>query len=174
MPRINTTLVPGALVAFLMLASCEGMAAGGETLPAPPFEKYGVSLTFQGKPAAVDLTTDKKAPRFRTVLREGAADGPNFADHYTVVTWGCGAGCQSHAIVDAVSGRVFMVPFTTGNGLAFRRESRLLVADPAEQCADPQLLGPDVSTWFEWDGRTLVRIGSFHIVAPCGPLPNPT
>ena len=46
------------------------------------------------------------ARRLRTMLRIGAASGPNFAGHYTPVTWGCGVACQEFAIVDAKSGRV--------------------------------------------------------------------
>jgi hypothetical protein len=151
----------------------EGSAATvGEALPAPPFERYAVNPGFLGKPAPVDLTTDKHAPRFRTVLRTGAAAGPNFADHYTIVTWGCGSSCQNHAIVDAASGRVYMVPFATALGLAFRRDSRLLVADPAERCATSERLGPDIETLYIWDGQTLAQVGSIRAVAPCGKLPN--
>jgi hypothetical protein len=40
-------------------------------------------------------------------LREGAKNGPNFAGHYTIVTWGCGTACEELGIIDALDGRVF-------------------------------------------------------------------
>src|SRR5262249_16081404 len=37
---------------------------------------------------------------------------PDFAGHYIVATWGCGAGCVMGAIIDAKTGRVYWIPFT--------------------------------------------------------------
>jgi hypothetical protein len=145
-------------------------ASVGDPLPNPPFEEYSVVDSFKGRPAPVDLSSDPKARRYRTMLREGAAEGPNFAGHYTVVTWGCGTECQVHSIVDARTGRVYMFPFVTGYDLAFRRDSRLLVADAVDECLDPQLIGPDESTWYVWNEHTLKRIGAVRIVAPCALL----
>ena len=44
---------------------------------------------------------------FRTELRRQAATGPNFAGHFTLARWGCGAGCVDVAVIDAISGDVF-------------------------------------------------------------------
>lgn len=161
-------LVLGSLVALLGTVGGSASAAGvGAPLPEPPFERYRVAPTFRGTPAAVDLRSDRRARRFRTVLRQGAAGGPDFADHFTVVTWGCGSGCQSHAIVDARTGAVVVLPGETSYGIAYRRDSRLLVLDPADRCIDPDVVGPVVSTWYAWNGRALVRLRSPRIVAPC-------
>lgn len=76
----------------------------------PRFEDYPTSKDFTGKPAAPKLV--RPADRqFRTVIRDGAAKGPNFAGHYTIVSWGCGSGCVSMTIVDARDGTVFQAPF---------------------------------------------------------------
>jgi hypothetical protein len=72
----------------------------------PSFEQYPVNKQFNNSPAAVDLKSAKGASRFRTVLREGAKKGPNFAGHYTIIEWGCGNSCTSVALVDAMTGRV--------------------------------------------------------------------
>src|SRR5262249_22084781 len=132
------------------------------------------SVVFESKPAPVDFRGNSAAYRFRTVIRNGAYAGPNFADHFTVVSWGCGSGCQSHAIVDARTGYVFMLPMITGYGVSYRRDSRLLVMDPAERCLDPNVIGPTDSIWYVWTGRKLQRVGGQHIAAPCDELPNPT
>lgn len=53
----------------------------------PQFKDYPVSELFIGKPAPVNLDSHPGARRFRTVLREAAKRGPNFAGHLTVVMW---------------------------------------------------------------------------------------
>lgn len=117
------------------------MPADLESTGAPRFEHYAAPLKHGGRPAAVILESHRDAPLWRTQLREGAKKGPNFADHYSLVTWGCGTDCMQVAIVDARSGTVF---FPTNLGalhfvnvhddvlrndvLRFRRDSALLVA----------------------------------------------
>lgn len=78
----------------------------------PRFEGFPVSRAeqFKGKPAAI-RPASPEARKCRTVIREGAREGPNFAGHYTIVEWGCGAGCVQFAVVDAKTGSVFMPPF---------------------------------------------------------------
>ena len=66
---------------------------------------------FKGRPAAVRIE-GRKARMFRSVLRDGAKNGPDFAGHYTVVVWGCGADSFSLAIVDARNGKVYFPPFS--------------------------------------------------------------
>jgi hypothetical protein len=80
---------------------------------------------------------------FRTVIREAAKKGPNFAGHYTIADWGCGTACESLATIDAESGAVFDGPFgklpkaalyygsnvdEDKTDLFYRLDSRLLVA----------------------------------------------
>src|ERR1700743_182434 len=91
-------------VLLLLLIGCAEVAlvAQGQF----PFSQYSVTSIFKGAPAKPQLTSET-ARRFRTVISEGANKGPNFAGHYTVVTWGCGADCASFAIVDALTGKVF-------------------------------------------------------------------
>jgi hypothetical protein len=49
---------------------------------------------------------------FRTRIRNGAKGPVEFAGHYTLPRWGCGAGCSAFAIVDSITGRVYEVPFS--------------------------------------------------------------
>ena len=106
----------------------------------PTFTDLPAPQIFSGKPAPPRVT-EGRAHTYRTRLREGAASGPNFADRYTVVIWGCGSGCIEFAITDAKSGAVFFPSFlpvesVSGGGEAgkenivhrkveFRRDSRL-------------------------------------------------
>jgi hypothetical protein len=89
----------------------------------PAFEEFHVGERYSGKLAAPLLKTATER-RFRTTIREGAAKGPNFAGHYTIADWGCGAGCVSIAVVDAKDGRVFQGPFRVLSWAMFRYEGR--------------------------------------------------
>jgi hypothetical protein len=147
-------LRPALLVAALLVASHAGANAQTEAharraatraqksaAPLPAFTDYPARDSFTGRPAPVRLRT-RRDRRYRTVLREGAAGGPNFAGRYTVVHWGCGTGCAEVAVVDAQTGFVYWPPLqyadipTPGGeqydagyayGPGYRADSRLLV-----------------------------------------------
>ena len=106
-----------------------------------------------------------QARRFRTVLRAGAAAGPNFAGHFTVVAWGCGASCTEAAVVNVRTGQVHFpeavrsisvvhvadTPETGYNSLRFRRNSRLLVVLGAPREDEAR----DGVAELEWTGTVL-------------------
>jgi hypothetical protein len=142
----------------------------------PLYRDFPAAGDFRGKPAALDLASNRDARQFRTVLTAGAAKGPNFAGHFTVVGWGCGSACLAWAIVDATSGKVYFDkiarvvsaanvgenPVEPGvNGdfdvLRFRRDSDLLVmlGAPGE---DEQRDGVN---FYRWDGSALQLLDFF-------------
>jgi hypothetical protein len=90
-------------------------------------------------PAAVDLSTPK-ARRFRTVLREAAAKGPNFNGHYRVVHWGCGSNCIEWAVVDLVTGQVWFAPDEAASCWALHATEPQAVQDWLEYRVDSSLL----------------------------------
>ena len=124
---------PKSIVSFEVLAN---------RLKLPKPEDYPVAKLekFNGSPAEAKII-GKRARTYRTVITEGAKVGPNFAGHYSVVTWGAGMGNFSIAIVDSKDGRVLFMPFDSvghaGYGLnfdgrdemnpAFRTDSKLIV-----------------------------------------------
>jgi hypothetical protein len=71
----------------------------------PMFSDYAVKTEKIAHPAAVVLA-GREARRFRSALRDAAKAGPNFAGHYTIAGWGCGASCLDWGIVDARTGKV--------------------------------------------------------------------
>ena len=123
----------------------------------PRFEDFPATEEFSGTPAPVDLASQPWASLYRTVLREGAADGPDFAGAYTVVSWGCGTQCQQWAVVDARTGRVHGFPFDSGLGLDYRLDSRLVVVNPLQPDEEPWP-GRPPPVYFAWDGRQMVRV----------------
>lgn len=104
---------------------------------------------------------------FRTRLREGAAKGPNFAGHYTLVMWGCGAACQMVAVVDAGDGQVSFAPFTTSEGASYRLDSRLFIANPPEKLKlipKKYLVGQEISIeYYVWENTQFRLICKFPV-----------
>ncbi len=103
----------------------------------PSFRDYRVAEVYTGKHARVDLSSHPEAKTWRTKLIEAANKGSNFAGHYTIATWGCGASCTAFGIIDAITGTVY---FPAGlsrvsvaglpeqqAGLQFRLDSKLLI-----------------------------------------------
>lgn len=77
----------------------------------PKFSDYRVDQQFEGKLTHVKIVSaqDKE---FKTVLQRALHQKPNFAGHYVMLQFGCGASCVQAAVVDAQTGDVFWLPFT--------------------------------------------------------------
>jgi len=132
----------------------------------PAFADYAVDSVYHGSLAPVDLASSPKARRFRTVLRRGAEEGPNYAGHLTVVTWGCGTSCIDVALVDARTGRVTPSPIGAGYGVQHHLDSRLLVIDRVP-CSDTSWAAP-YAVFLEWTGRALRILDSLPNSRICG------
>jgi hypothetical protein len=100
---------------------------------APRFEDYRVVEKFGGQRARVNLRSHPQARMFRTMLRDIARKGPNYAGHYGVGYWGCGTDCLRVGIVNLRNGRAYVSPFYASVGIAYCRNSRLLIVAPREQ-----------------------------------------
>lgn len=144
--------MPVALALSLVTIFALGAAAPPQRFlkPCPaPFDRLLSESVFRGYPVSVVQSAKKpvspdvrhgKARLYRNAIREGSKQGPNFANHFTVVTIGCGAATACLAIVDARTGQVYFPPelssaeallVDTGNfdvrPFNYRRESRLLI-----------------------------------------------
>ena len=126
---------------------------------APSFRDFQAKERFTGSPAPVEITSHPKAGRFRTVLRRGAKSGPNFAGHFTIVTWGCGTACQEFAIVDAKTGRVYFPSSIRLNAyqmvhdetepFQYRKDSNLLIIAGSPDDEEDKL----GLFYYEWTGH---------------------
>jgi hypothetical protein len=144
---------------------------------APRFEQYPAPATEIAKSAPVDLRGNSEARRFRTMLRESAASGPDFAGHYTIAEWGCGTSCVNWAIVDALTGKVYFdrdaqviavdhVAIADNDiaALRYRRDSRLLILLGAPHEDEKR----DGITYMLWDGHALKRLRFVPYSSLCG------
>jgi hypothetical protein len=100
-----------ALILAPILKATFLASLGGVATSQPKFEDYPVKEIFRGTPASPVLSTPETR-RFRTELRRQAATGANFAGHFMLARWGCGAGCVSVAVIDSISGAVYFAPFS--------------------------------------------------------------
>lgn len=71
----------------------------------PSFDNYPAKQIYKGTPAPPKLDHDQEM--FRTVIRRGSKSEVQFAGHYTVPQFGCGAECSAFAIVDSITGKVY-------------------------------------------------------------------
>jgi hypothetical protein len=154
------------IAALLLLAFVCTPAQVKEDAPvwALKFADFAATGSFHGKPAAPILTT--RAQRmFRSAIRESAAKGPNFAGHYTIAEWGCGSGCVSSVVVDAITGKVYSAPFRILSmplpereggheyqGAIYQIDSRLLIADG---CPEEANCG---TYYYEWTDNKFKRL----------------
>jgi hypothetical protein len=133
-----------AVFVFSMFAQAVPNACSAKTLPT--FEQYAAAALYSGKPHSPLLATslDRK---YRTVIREAVAAGPNFAGHFAIAHWGCGTGCQDFVIIDVKTGAVLdpksyevgyhypqQQDYDPGwecysDFLTYRRDSRLLIVE---------------------------------------------
>lgn len=126
---------------------------------------------------AAPVVAHGSAHLYRTVIRAGAKAGPNFADHFTIITIGCGAGTACVAIADAQTGRVYFPPTLksaealirdTGphepETFNYRRNSRLLivVGSPNEDLKNEGM------TYYLWRSGRLTRLRFVTAAKLCG------
>ncbi len=76
----------------------------------PRFTEYPSSAAFAGRH---HLILDRADLSYGTRLREAARQRPDFAGHYVLALWGCGAECLMGAAIDVRSGRVTWLPGDT-------------------------------------------------------------
>ena len=132
----------------------------------PHFDDYPVTNIYKGKPKPVNLQSHPNARKWRTMLREGAKEGPNFAGHYTIAKWGCGSSCVQFGIIDATTGNVYFPKGLTyvswgwwwkeDYGLKFTKDSRLLVV-----YGSPNDLEDHGVFYYLWEGDDLKLIKSY-------------
>jgi len=156
---------------IILLSIVTASPAFADDVALPSFQHYHVEQATSVKPAPVDINSHPRATEFRTMLRNGASKGPNFAGHYTIATWGCGVACQEIAVIDAEAGQVFfpenlkLVAYhmvtDQSSPIEFRLDSRLLIIRGAPNDGDETGI-----FYYEWDGRRLTLLKSVPKVWP--------
>ena len=127
---------------------------------APRFADYPAT-PFHGRPKPVRVQRGEASAYPDSVLRAHSGEAPNFAGYLSVVQWGCGSPCQTVAFVDVRTGRVLPQTLMTVGGVEYRRDSRLLLADPGRpEAGDPAACGAcGRAAYYVWTGSRLEPVG---------------
>ncbi len=75
----------------------------------------------------------KNAEEYKRIIIEALKRGPVFAGRFAVAEWGCGSGCQQHAIADVETGLVVAFGQQTEFGIDYSLESTLFITNPIEK-----------------------------------------
>ncbi|HWU15231.1 MAG TPA: hypothetical protein VN157_14615 [Caulobacter sp.] len=160
----------GAVLALALQADTDPscIMTPDKVAPALKFGAYP-ARPWRG-PVAKARQDTRFARLFRTVLKAGAARGPNFAGRFTIVEFGCGMSCVYWAVVDAATGRVFDPPaaplsilHASGRGLEYRRDSRLLVLSGGPREGQR----PDGVYSYVWTGKAFREVGFIPRAMAC-------
>lgn len=74
-------------------------ATGMPTMQHIDPNRFPVRAIYRGKTAKPDFRGDNASFRtFRTRIRQGMAEGPAFAGEFSVIQFGCGAGCTGSSL----------------------------------------------------------------------------
>jgi hypothetical protein len=132
----------------------------------PKFEDCPVAVETKHTAAPRMLFMDAKARHYGSIIREAAKGPINFAGHYVLATWGCGAGCVMAAAIDTNSGRVTSLPLTVSDWplditepLTYRADSCLLIAHGSRNES-----AEHGTYYYAFDGKTFtLRASTAHV-----------
>jgi hypothetical protein len=149
---------PVATIAIALLWQCN---LNGADSP-PRFEDYPAAEVWHGKNAPIIL--GKNDRRYRTRLRLAANERPNFANHYILTTWGCGAECLVSVIIDANTRHVYWAPHTiccwppNVQPIQVHADSRLIAYHGIRNEKD----GDNAAHYYEFTGGKFIHIKSMR------------
>jgi hypothetical protein len=131
------------------------------------FLDFKVSEIYTGKLAKPLINSCVGAYAYRTRIKEGCeSTGVNFAGHYTIVIWGCGSECTYFAIVDRITGRIFMDFKAVNNsegyyGYTYQKDSNLLFINDGLTDVIPGYVALSANKrpeYFEWIGTDFKKL----------------
>ena len=90
------------------------------------FERFPVVAAYRDTPVMPDFDgRDREFKNYRTRIRNGIAEGADFAGRYKVIQFGCGTGCSFVLLADVSTGRVYGFPHGGENDQMLRLEYRI-------------------------------------------------
>lgn len=130
-------------------------------------ESNPVDDRYYGRPQPIQFSGHPKAWEFRTMLRQGEAQGPNAAGRYTIIpVWMTGSGARTW-IIDAKTGEILMEDEVATCGWRYSIESAYLIEDPVE--GGCSMVGVP-SIWTVKKGK--IENQGVHIFGKADPFPN--
>ncbi len=109
------------------------MLAGKASADTPRFDAYGVHVQRGSIKGRIQVV-EPASRRYTEMLQSAVGKPVNFAGHFVLTIWGCGASCIMGAAIDAKNGAISWLPFTVCcwsreimQPLEYRPDSRLLL-----------------------------------------------
>lgn len=127
------------------------------------FGQFAVSSVYKGKTQLPDFKgRDKEFRAYRTRIRNGLKEGPNFAGHFSVIQIGCGMLCTFVYIADNKTGQIFDFPLGGEENmemqLLYKLESQLMVVQWSNYDSESCVL-----EYFQWDDKNAVLLDKQRI-----------
>lgn len=129
--EMKSTFIAAACIVILMFPAY----AAQEPSVTPSFSHYQAAVASVKQGAKPKLLSNQDR-EFKTRLVEASKHNVNFAGHYVLSWFGCGASCIMAFALDKNSGKVSWLPFTVccteavdaqAAPLVFKKDSRLVV-----------------------------------------------
>jgi len=152
-----------AAVLTASLVAAAASRAGAQTASVDPsqrfgFEQFPAAEQFAGRPSRPNIATSPNEANFIGYMEQAQRQsGVNFAGAYTIATWPCLSLCVSVVAVDARNGTIVRAP-EAYNGLAFRRDSRLLIINPPQNLPGANAPAEVRPEYYEFTGTAFRRI----------------
>lgn len=143
------------LVCLLMAAGTCGMAHADS---GPKYKDY-LAKAYSGEEAPLRLDSPQ-AQQYGPKLRKAVEQPINFGGRYVFAQWGAGTHCDTGALIDVATGKVYFLPFAACNWsgydrpFEFHKNSRLLVV--AGQIGEAGTIGVH---FFEFTGKEFKLVG---------------
>jgi hypothetical protein len=93
------------------------------------FNKYSCKVKYSKLTIELDIQSTKDWSSFETEINYGSKKDVNFGGKYIIIEWGCGTECQTGAVIDVSTGKIYELP-TSEWGREYRKDSLLLVVNP--------------------------------------------
>ncbi|WP_086478452.1 MULTISPECIES: hypothetical protein [Arenibacter] len=106
--------------------------------PQTNFKDFPAGI-YQGKLAAPNFSSYPESESFKSRIQEACKKGINFAGHYTLVVWGCGATCQRAVVVDRKTGEIFE-GFHAALGAEYKNDSKMIIKNVGAIDSDSSLI----------------------------------
>ncbi|MDR5882102.1 hypothetical protein [Caballeronia sp. LZ032] len=140
---------------------------------APVFADYPTVVEPSSRPIKPKLNSSQSR-RYATQISTAARGKINFAGHYILAEWGCGAGCVMAAAIDSNTGKVVMLPFTVSDWplditepLAYRKDGALLTVHGSR---NEQGQG---TYYYRFDGSAFTPVKTTDALTPPPPPSTP-
>jgi hypothetical protein len=97
------------------------------------FDDYPAKPISNATPKApINYKSDPIAREYKSTITHQYNTQPiNFAGHYVLAMWQCGAPCTGCAIIDVLTGNVYPGPIV-GGGYQIQADSRMLLGNPPD------------------------------------------